>query len=164
MIGIAVYNPDDGTIMLHCCQGRDWECTKDFTGLTAHVYNSTLKTEDAFKAVLVELAERPIATFAEGVCKDCFRLYGLNTELIIGLPSALSMVRSSFVPWEGFEVNPAIHEWIKLLNRQRVKISRRDLAESVKAVKSDHRIYGITCLDNLELDGAIWDAIINSKC
>ena len=159
-----MYNPDDGTILLNCCEKRDWESTKDFTGLTQGTYTSTMVTEYFFKKVIADLADRPIVTFAEGLCKDCFGIFGVSTELIIGLPSAICAVRSSFVPWENFETNTSIPEWVRLLNRQRVKISRKELAESVKAVRADHRLYGITCLDNLELDGAIWDAIINSKC
>lgn len=164
VIGVAVYNPDDGTIWLDCCQDRDWEQTKDFTGITDGVYNRSLRSETVFKEVLERLSSRVIATFSHNICKDCFRAYGYNNDCIISIPSAMMVARSSFIPWDRFEENDNIAEWVQLLNKNKIKISRQDLATYAKAERCDKRLYGIKCLDNLELDGAIWDAVLNTPC
>ena len=164
VVGIAVLNPEDFTIQLDCLPGRDWESTKDFTGLTAETYHQAVRTEEYFKETLNRLRGIPVVTFAKQICCDALELFGIPGEYLIQLPSAYYVVSSSMTPWERLEENPNIVEWVRYLNRYRVATKRQELLDAVKAKRSDKRLYGITCLDNLETDATIWEAILNMPC
>lgn len=165
VIGLAELNPDDNTIMLWCIENRDWEITKDFTGITAEVYKQTMVTEDVFKNTVIERFKNiPVATFASGICQSCFSLYGLDPSFVIQIPSAFFVARSGFTPWESLEENTNVLDWIRYLNRNKAHVKRQDMLEAAETKRSDKRGYGVKCLDNLETDGLVWQAVLDTLC
>lgn len=161
IIGVVTYYPDAGEVYLDCCNGRNWEATKDFTGLTESIYLSHARDERTFQEKLERLASSPVAVFADSLMKDCLSIYGKPTDMVIRIPSAAYVIRSSFTPWDRFEENPNVVEWINLLNKHKAHVNRKWLIESAQITKPDPREFGVKCLDNVEMDACIWEAAIN---
>ena len=162
VIGLVTYHPDDGAVYLTCCNERNWEVTKDFTGLTESLYLSHACDEHAFKEKLKDISKSPVAVFADALLKDCLSIFGLPNDMVISIPSALYIIRSKFTPWDRFENNPNVVEWVNLLNKHKAHVNRKWLMETAQATKPDSREFGIKCLDNVETDACIWSAAINS--
>lgn len=164
IIGIATYNPDDGTIWLDCCQSRDWEKTKDYTGINEGCYKSALRSEGMFESIIKDISSKTIACFASDICAAGFLAYGYSNYTIFDICATAMIGQNRFIPWEDLAENPSIPEWARYINRQKRRISRNDLASTLSADKADKRIYGIKCLDNLEVDAAIWHKAITQLC